>query len=106
MITMKKYILIFLIFLLNGCSTYIEETNNAEFTPLKPSFEEFKTIPASNGSIYSGSSAGLFSSDRRAHKVGDILTVTLNETFTSSKSVTRLLVKQMQSELKLGQQVY
>ena len=85
---MKKLSLIILIFLLNGCSTYIEETINAEFTPLKPTFEEFEIIPSSNGSIYSGSSAGLFSSDRRAHKVGDILTVTLNETFSSSKSVT------------------
>jgi flagellar L-ring protein precursor FlgH len=88
MIIMKKLSLIILIFLLNGCSTYIEETINAEFTPLKPTFEEFEIIPSSNGSIYSGSSAGLFSSDRRAHKVGDILTVTLNETFSSSKSVT------------------
>jgi flagellar L-ring protein precursor FlgH len=88
MMSMKKIFIIFLTFLFAGCSTYIEETINAEFTPLKPSFEEFKIIPASNGSIYSGSSAGLFSSDRRAHKVGDILTVTLNETFSSSKSVT------------------
>ena len=85
---MKKIFLTFLTFLLTGCSTYVEETINAEFTPLTPSFEEFKVVPASNGSIYSGSSAGLFSSDIRAHKVGDILTVTLNETFSSSKSIT------------------
>ena len=85
---MKKIFLIFLIFLFTGCSTYVEETINAEFTPMKPVFEEFRKIEASNGSIYSGSSAGLFSSDRRAHKVGDILTVTLNETFSSSKSIS------------------
>jgi flagellar L-ring protein precursor FlgH len=85
---MKKTLIICILFLINGCSTYVEEAINAEFKPLTPSFEEFKKIPPSNGSIYSGSSAGLFSSDRRAHKVGDILTVTLNETFSSSKSVS------------------
>jgi flagellar L-ring protein precursor FlgH len=85
---MKKIFIICILFLINGCSTYVEEAINAEFKPLTPSFEEFKKIPPSNGSIYSGSSAGLFSSDRRAHKVGDILTVTLNETFSSSKSVS------------------
>ena len=85
---MKKILIICILFLINGCSTYVEESINAEFKPLTPSFEEFKKIPPSNGSIYSGSSAGLFSSDRRAHKVGDILTVTLNETFSSSKSVS------------------
>tara|TARA_B110000037_G_scaffold20381_1_gene22005 strand:+ start:238 stop:900 length:663 start_codon:yes stop_codon:yes gene_type:complete len=85
---MKKILIISILFLINGCSTYVEEAINAEFKPLTPSFEEFKKIPPSNGSIYSGSSAGLFSSDRRAHKVGDILTVTLNETFSSSKSVS------------------
>jgi flagellar L-ring protein precursor FlgH len=85
---MKKTLIICILFLINGCSTYVEESINAEFKPLTPSFEEFKKIPPSNGSIYSGSSAGLFSSDRRAHKVGDILTVTLNETFSSSKSVS------------------
>ena len=85
---MNTTLLICILFWINGCSTYVEESINAEFKPLTPSFEEFKKIPPSNGSIYSGSSAGLFSSDRRAHKVGDILTVTLNETFSSSKSVS------------------
>ena len=41
---MKKLISIFLTFLFTGCSTYIEETINAEFTPLMPTFEEFNKI--------------------------------------------------------------
>jgi hypothetical protein len=57
---MKKTLIICILFLINGCSTYVEESINAEFKPLTPSFEEFKKIPPSNGSIYSGSSAGLF----------------------------------------------
>jgi flagellar L-ring protein precursor FlgH len=85
---MKKLMLVIILFWINGCSTYVEEANNAQFKPLTPSFEEFKKTPSSNGSIYSTSSAGLFSSDRRAHKVGDILSVTLSEKFTSNKAVT------------------
>ena len=85
---MKKLMIISIVFLLNGCSTYIEEVKNSEFTPLKPSFEEFTKTASSNGAIYSTSSSGLFSSDRRAHKVGDILSVNLSERFTSNKAVT------------------
>ena len=85
---MKNLIFISILFFVNGCSTYIEEANNKHFTPLTPSFEEFNKDEPSNGSIYSTSSAGLFSSDRRAKKVGDILSVTLSETFSSNKAVT------------------
>jgi flagellar L-ring protein precursor FlgH len=85
---LKNLIFISILFFVNGCSTYVEETNNKYFTPLTPSFEEFNKDEPSNGSIYSTSSAGLFSSDRRAKKVGDILSVTLSETFSSNKAVT------------------
>ena len=90
---MKKLILIAFLFFVNGCSTYIEEANNSQFKPLTPSFEEFSKDEPSNGSIYSTSSSGLFSSDRRAKKVGDILSVTLSETFSSNKAVTAKAVK-------------
>ena len=85
---MKKLIIIASIFIVNGCSTYVEEVNNKQFKPLTPSFEEFNTEEPSNGAIFSTSSSGLFSSDRRAKKVGDILSVTLSETFSSNKAVT------------------
>ena len=87
-----KIILIFFV-MLGGCSTYIEEVNNQQFKPLRPSFEEFEKADPSNGSIYSTSSSGLFSSDRRAKKVGDILSVTLSETFSSNKAVTNSSAK-------------
>mgnify|MGYP001298401919 CR=1 FL=1 len=87
-VTMKKLIIIASIFFINGCSTYIEEVNNKQFKPLTPSFEEFNREEPSNGAIFSTSSSGLFSSDRRAKKVGDILSVTLSETFSSNKAVT------------------
>ena len=85
---MKKLIIIVSIVFFNGCSTYVEEVNNKQFKPLTPSFEEFNREDPSNGAIFSTSSSGLFSSDRRAKKVGDILSVTLSETFSSNKAVT------------------
>ena len=85
---MKKLFLLLSLFLISNCSSYVEETINAEFIPLKPSLAEMKLSNPSNGSIYSTSSPGLFSADKRAHKVGDIVTVQLSETFSSTKSVT------------------
>ena len=79
--------------MLGGCATYVEEANNQQFKPLRPSFKEFERTEPSNGSIYSTSSSGLFSSDRRAKKVGDILSVTLSETFSSNKAVTNSSAK-------------
>ena len=85
---MKKITLLAILLLTSNCSSYIEETINAEFIPLKPTLAEMKTTNPTNGSIYSISSPGLFSADKRAHKVGDILTVQLSETFSSTKSVS------------------
>ena len=90
---MKKLIIIASIFFVNGCSTYVEEVNNKQFKPLTPSFEEFNREEPTNGAIFSTSSTGLFSSDRRAKKVGDILSVTLSETFSSSKGATNSSAK-------------
>ena len=89
----RKIIYIIFFIILSGCSTYVEEVNNQQFKPLRPSFEEFERAEPSNGSIYSTSSSGLFSSDRRAKKVGDILSVTLSETFSSNKAVTNSSAK-------------
>ena len=90
---MKKLIFTLAFATLSGCATYVEEANNQQFKPLKPSFEEFERAEPSNGSIYSTSSSGLFSSDRRAKKFGDILSVTLSETFSSNKAVTNSSAK-------------
>ena len=92
---MKKIILSFVsLLMLNNCSTYVEETINKDFKPLASTIAEMKAIKANNGAIYSTSSPGLFSSDKRAHQVGDILTVQLSETFSSTKSVTSQSAKE------------
>ena len=92
---MKKIILsLTSIIILNNCSTYVEEAINKDFKPLVPTIAEMQATKANNGAIYSTSSPGLFSSDKRAHQVGDILTVQLNETLSSTKSVTSQSAKE------------
>jgi flagellar L-ring protein precursor FlgH len=68
-----------------GCQTQVEERASLDF---EPSIPTLTNIPIKNkyGSIYSNSQTGLFATDRRASKVGDILTVALSENFSASKS--------------------
>ncbi len=90
----KKILRLGLLLVITNCSTYVEEAINKDFKPLAPSIAEMKATKANNGAIYSTSSPGLFSSDKRAHQVGDILTVQLSETFSSTKSVTSQSAKE------------
>ena len=76
---------IILVPLVAGCSTQLEDRASIDFEPTMPT----NTIDGKKdkyGSIYSNSQQGLFATDRRASKVGDILTVALSENFSASKS--------------------
>ena len=70
---------------LSGCQTQLEERASLDF---EPSIPNLVSKPSKNlfGSIYSNSQTGLFATDRRASKIGDILTVALSENFSASKS--------------------
>ncbi|OUX43260.1 hypothetical protein CBE37_02440 [bacterium TMED277] len=69
----------------SGCQTQIEERASLDFEPSMPSLTT-KSSKDAYGSIYSNSQSGLFATDRRASKIGDILTVALSENFSASKS--------------------
>ena len=75
---------LFCVFLLSACSTYVEEVASEQFMPVIPDETEEERIV--DGAIYSGKSKGLFATERKASKVGDIVTVALNESFNASKS--------------------
>ena len=70
--------------LLSACSTYVEDVASEQFMPVIPNETEEERIV--DGAIYSGKSKGLFATERKASKVGDIVTVALNESFNASKS--------------------
>ena len=74
--------------LLSACSTYVENVASEQFEPI---FEEIALTAdntAKTGGIFSAQQNGLFSSDKRASKVGDILTVDFNEVFSATKAQT------------------
>ncbi len=68
-----------------GCQTQLEERASLDFEPSMPNLAT-KPLKNAYGSIYSNSQSGLFATDRRASKIGDILTVALSENFSASKS--------------------
>ena len=69
-----------------GCSSYIENQASYAFDPIYPEAHVPEDHGAPTGAIYAASKGGLFAKDRRAREVGDILTVTLSETFSATKS--------------------
>lgn len=73
------------VFALAGCATQVENAASANFDPVYPTFgSEDMGMPS--GTIYSARKTGLFAADRRANKVGDILTVAFTESFQATKS--------------------
>ena len=71
---------------LSACTTYIEDRASAEFEPVFPTVDLVADSSNKTGAIYEQGQSGLFSADRRARKVGDILTVDFNEVFAATKA--------------------
>ena len=78
---------------ISGCSTYMENKKAEDFVPIHQEISFDEKNDTINGSIYDEKSSGFFASDRRANNVGDILTVTLNESLSASKSTTNTTTK-------------
>jgi flagellar L-ring protein precursor FlgH len=81
---MIRVVAICLLSTLTGCSTYLENEASAEFEPVLPL--ENSHMRPTGGSIYLPGATGLFAVEKRASKVGDVLTVALNESFLATKS--------------------
>ena len=72
---------------LAGCSTYVSQLEGQAFEPVDPALNLAREQP-SNGAIFRSGQSGLFATDQRARRVGDILTVTFNEIFAATKAQT------------------
>ena len=72
---------------MTGCSTYVSNIEGQAFSPIDPPVKLSSPRPA-NGSIFHSSQNGLFATDQRARRVGDILTVSFNETYSATKAQT------------------
>jgi flagellar L-ring protein FlgH len=71
--------------LLAGCATQIEDRISQDYEPVMPE-TAFVAQAMPTGGIYSPGAAGIFASDRRAARPGDILTVQFTERFAATKS--------------------
>lgn len=87
--------------LLAGCSTQVQEAASADFDPVYPMPSEMHLGGFPTGAIYSPQQAGLFATDRRASRVGDILTVAFSESFQATKSQNAGNAKSSSFELQL-----
>ena len=76
-----------------GCSTYVDNVESGFFEPVFPAAEMMSNASEKSGSIFQAGQGGLFSSDRRARRVGDILTVDFNEVFAATKAQTAASAK-------------
>jgi len=70
---------------LSGCTTYVENVVSEEFEPIFQETEEVVEATPT-GAIYSSNGQGFFPSTRRNKQVGDIINVTMLETFSATKS--------------------
>ena len=87
--------------LASGCSTYVEDRASEAFEPVFPTVDLAQDTRQKTGAIYQPDQGGLFSKDRRARKVGDILTVDFNEVFAATKAQTAATAKSDSFELNL-----
>ena len=76
-----------LAFVFGGCSTYVSQIEGQAFEPVDPAVNLAAEQPT-NGAIFRRGQSGLFATDQRARRVGDILTVTFNEVFAATKAQT------------------
>ena len=91
---MNKVLLTFLStsVLLTGCVQKQVRPDNPEFAPITPA--QFTQPQAVNGSIYNAATNINLYSDGRAHRVGDIITVTLQESTSSQKEANTEIDKE------------
>ena len=80
----KYFVLICLV--LTACDTYVEEQRSVEFEPIYLEPVEQETAQSEFGGIYKKDKGNLFAMEARAHRVGDILTVSFTESFQATKS--------------------
>ena len=86
--------------LISGCSPQVENAVSRDYQAIYPMANEVPSkLP--DGSIYSTQAAGLFATDRRASKIGDILTVSFAESFQATKSQNAATSKSSANQISL-----
>ena len=82
---MIKYLAPLLI-LLAACDTYVEDKRSVDFDPIYLPETEQEDESSDLGTIYQQNKGSLFAMEARAHRMGDILTVSFTESFQATKT--------------------
>ncbi|EKE75449.1 flagellar basal body L-ring protein FlgH [Gallaecimonas xiamenensis] len=87
------------ILFLGGCATYGPKPipDDPDFAPVLPAFDEQPLV--ATGSMYFDAAAQNLYSDRKAARVGDIITIMLEESTSAKKSATTELKKESSVDL-------
>jgi flagellar L-ring protein precursor FlgH len=86
---------------LTACSEVVEERASEDYEPIYNMPEEIDPLAMPSGAIYSSAQVGLFATDRRAARVGDILTIAFTESFSATKSQNAASTKTSSTNLTL-----
>ena len=97
---MIKY-LVPLFLLLAACDTYVEDERTADFEPIYLPDTEQEEESSDFGTIYKQNKGSLFAMEARAHRIGDILTVSFTESFQATKSQNAASTRSSENSLTL-----
>lgn len=98
-------ILLFIFLIVSGCSAIEQNKVHNDFESIQPDFTNIESKQSLEGTIYEGS-GGLFASDRRANNVGDIITITLDETITANNNGSGTLNKSQDYTFDLPEAIF
>ena len=98
---MKKLLLLILPLIILGCDRYVEDRKTADFDPIYLDIPDEEPVSSEFGAIYKADKGNLFSMESRAHRVGDILTVSFTESFQATKSQNAATSKSSDSTVTL-----
>ena len=97
---MFKYLALLLL-LLAACDTYVEDKRSVDFEPIYLPDSEEEDKGSDLGTIYQQNKGNLFAMEARAHRVGDILTVSFTESFQATKSQNAASSRSSENSLTL-----
>ena len=98
---MKKLLLLILPLIIFGWDRYVEDRKTADFDPIYLDIPDEEPVSSEFGAIYKADKGNLFSMESRAHRVGDILTVSFTESFQATKSQNAATSKSSDSTVTL-----
>ena len=97
---MTRYLALSLL-LFAACDTYVEDQRSVDFEPIYLPETEQEDESSDVGTIYQQNKGNLFAMEARAHRVGDILTVSFTESFQATKSQNAASTRSSENSLTL-----